>query len=72
MNNRGHNTYLGDAVYVRDNELGEVILYTHNGIRETNVIVMEPSVLKYLTEWLRKRGEANASEDVQQRGHTSS
>lgn len=48
--------YLGDGVYVRE-EGGDVVLTTENGISETNTIVLEPSVLQSLDEWLRRRGQ---------------
>lgn len=48
--------YLGDGVYVRE-EGGDVVLTTENGISETNTIILEPSVLQSLDEWLRRRGQ---------------
>jgi len=52
--------YLGDAVYVQE-EGGDVVLTTEDGISETNTIILEPTVLRSLDEWLKRRAqEANA------------
>lgn len=45
--------YLGDGVYVDITEWGEVVLTTEDGIRATNTIVMDGSVLGNLEEYLR-------------------
>jgi hypothetical protein len=44
--------YLGDAVYVEVDRLGDLILTTENGIRATNRIVLEPAVLAALEQYL--------------------
>jgi hypothetical protein len=45
-------TYVGDGVYADWNR-GELILTTEDGIRVTNVIVLEPTVLQSLIDYLR-------------------
>lgn len=44
--------YLGDAVYAEVDELGDLVLTTEDGIRATNRIVLEPSVLLALQEYV--------------------
>ena len=41
-------TYLGDAVYARFDEFGNLILTTENGIEVTNTIVLEWDVFNNL------------------------
>ena len=45
-------TYLGDAVYVERTVFGDVLLTTSDGARDTNRIVLEPSVLEAFQEWI--------------------
>lgn len=45
--------YLGDAVYLTYGEFG-ITLSTSDGIRATNVIVLEPEVIHGLIESLKK------------------
>ncbi len=58
--------YLGDAVYVRHDGFG-IVLTTEDGIRATNTIVMEPSVIHNFEEWIAevKKAIAEASMLVQ-------
>ncbi len=44
--------YLGDAVYAEVDELGDLVLTTEDGIRATNRIVLEPSVLIALQRYV--------------------
>jgi len=46
--------YLGDGVYVEHDEFGNVILTTEDGIRKTNEIVLEPSVMAAFQEWIAR------------------
>jgi hypothetical protein len=46
--------YLGDGAYVYLNAAGQVILYTSNGISETNVVALEPEVLKAFLHWIEQ------------------
>ncbi len=41
-------SYLGDAVYVVRQGYGDLVLTTEDGIRETNRIVLDPSVYNSL------------------------
>lgn len=45
-------TYLGDAVYADFDQFGDLILTTEDGIRATNRIVLEPTVLAELKRFL--------------------
>lgn len=45
--------YLGDAVYVKITRHGDVVLTTENGVSVTNTIVLEPSVLQSLLDYLQ-------------------
>lgn len=48
-------TYLGDGAYVRfDGDRGCVCLATEDGIRETNVVFLEPEVARAFEEWLTR------------------
>lgn len=49
--------YIGDAVYVYMDDAAQVVLYTSNGIVETNRVVLEPQVLMSFQRWLERRGE---------------
>jgi len=46
-------TYLGDAVYVKTNSYGQVVLFTHNGISELDTIYLEPEVIAKFQAWLK-------------------
>lgn len=48
----GERTYLGDAVYV-EHDGYQVWLVTTDGIRDTNSIALEPSVLAAFEAWLK-------------------
>lgn len=54
---RLHETYLGDGAYVYLDRMDAVVLYTSDGIRETNRVVLEPKVLFTLVQWLRQHKE---------------
>lgn len=45
--------YIGDGVYVEPWDMGGVQLTTEDGIRITNVIVLEPEVLNGLMLYLK-------------------
>ena len=49
---RLYETYIGDGAYVYMTAWGDVMIYTSNGIEETNSICLEPSVLSSFQEWL--------------------
>ena len=49
----GYKKYLGDAVYA-DFDGYNVVLTTENGIEQTNVIVLEPSVISRLKEYFER------------------
>lgn len=44
--------YLGDAVYAEVDGSGALVLTTKNGIWSTNLIVLEPEVIRRLDEYL--------------------
>lgn len=48
--------YIGDGVYGRIDDHGNVILTTEDGIRATNTIHLEPEVLRSLMAWLSSHG----------------
>ena len=50
---RRYEIYLGDAVYVYLGEYADVILYTSDGIAQTNTIVLEPSIVEALQNWIK-------------------
>lgn len=54
MSVRESDHYLGDGLYVRD-EGYQIMLFSHNGIRATNEIFLESSVLKEFLHYLEKR-----------------
>lgn len=43
--------YIGDGIYVEIDEKG-IVLTTENGIRITNIIVLEPQVFQALIEYV--------------------
>jgi hypothetical protein len=49
--------YLGDGVYVANDEYGDVVLTTENGIEATNTIVLEPEVCLQLIHWIKRNAE---------------
>jgi len=49
--------YLGDAVYVEWDDLGRVVLTTSDGIRTTNIIILEPEVLENFLGWVGREKE---------------
>ncbi len=54
--------YLGDAVYANVTRFGELELTTENGLRVTNVIVLEDQVLRALEDYL-SRARAYVAEE---------
>lgn len=48
--------YLGDGAYVGTTPFGEVELWTTNGIKVTNRVVLEQPVLHSFIEWVRQLG----------------
>lgn len=53
---RHHELYLGDGAYVYKNDFNDVVLYTSDGINETNHVVLEPEVFGVFMKWVM--GEA--------------
>lgn len=49
--------YIGDAVYIYADQGGNVVLYTSDGLSETNRVVMEPSVVMAFEKWLSSARE---------------
>ena len=49
-------TYLGDGVFVEE-ERGDLVLTTSNGIATTDRIVLEPAVLDALLRYVLDRAE---------------
>jgi hypothetical protein len=43
--------YMGDGAYGYMNEARQVVLYTSNGVEETNEVVLEPEVLELFLNW---------------------
>jgi hypothetical protein len=55
-----NDTYLGDGAYVRTGSYeGEIVLYTSNGISETNCVVLGETELDALLRWLDRRCTAH-------------
>jgi len=53
--------YLGDSVYIQEGPQlrGEIILTTENGEYPSNVIYMDPSVVRALLSYLNTHGYPN-------------
>jgi len=50
-----YKTYLGDGAYVEvDDETGDIVLTTEDGIRVTNCIVLDTGVWAALELWVRR------------------
>ena len=49
--------YIGDSVYVAEDDLGRVVLTTENGYGPSNIIVLEEFVLDQLLAFLLLRTE---------------
>ena len=47
-------SYLGDGAYVYMAPDRSVVLFTSNGITETNKVYLEPEVLAYFTRWQKR------------------
>jgi hypothetical protein len=47
--------YLGDGVYVVTDDYSNVIIFSTDGIRVSNMIVLEPRPLVELLDWIRQR-----------------
>lgn len=54
MSDRRFETYLGDGAYVYLDPYGGVVLYTSDGINETNRVVLEPEVLSHFRMWVEQ------------------
>ncbi len=52
--------YLGDGVYAQWYKWGEIILTTEDGVSTTNSIVLEPSVVNALLEFIERSEEKQA------------
>lgn len=51
-----HKQYLGDAVYIAfDENVGEVVLTTEDGISVSNTICIEPEAMANMLIWLTER-----------------
>ena len=69
MNDRREQpVYLGDGAYVRWDEYGAVVLYTSDGLKETNTVVLEPEVLRNFVEWLEWSRTTPAQGEEDERG----
>lgn len=62
---RHYEDYIGDGAYVYISDFNEVVLYTSDGITETNTVVMEPSVLSSFERWLARARQAMTEESVE-------
>lgn len=52
-------TYLGDGAYVKQGSyVGEIVIFTHNGIHPTNSVVLGPSEIVVLERFLKELWEA--------------
>ena len=51
---RNLETYLGDGAYAYLAEYGDIILYTSNGITETNRVVLGPYEMQAFSEWIKQ------------------
>ena len=51
--------YLGDGAYVRISQLGEIVIYTTNGITVTNSVYLEPSAINELIKFLKREEMIN-------------
>lgn len=60
MANSMKRTYLGDGVYAKFDEWGDLVLTTSDGIRDTNLIVLEPDVLAALEQFIMRQRESAA------------
>ena len=78
MSQRFFEDYLGEAVYVYVVSWGDVVLYTSDGIQETNRIILEPVVLDAFFRWVERvkvetartqREARRAPEDVEGDDH---
>lgn len=49
--------YLGDSVYAEETEFGDLILTTENGIEASNIIILEPAVIRALQGYLKRMAE---------------
>lgn len=49
---RRRETYLGDGAYAYIDPYGGVVIYTSDGISETNRVVLDPVVLATFVRWL--------------------
>lgn len=49
---RHRESYIGDGAYTYVNDFGDVVLYTSDGVEQTNTIVLEPIVLRAFERWL--------------------
>ncbi len=47
-------TYLGDGCYVEQDEFGDIVLTTENGVEVTNRIVLEPEVYTALIAYVER------------------
>jgi len=55
----GAMAYLGDGAYVRISQLGEIVIYTTNGITVTNSVYLEPSAINELIKFLKREEMIN-------------
>lgn len=51
--NQMDKTYLGDGVYIEQNDCGQVVLTTSDGLSNTNTIYLEPEVVRAMEEWFQ-------------------
>jgi hypothetical protein len=58
----GPKAYLGDGVYARFPDSGEIMLTTEDGISVQNVVILERSTLALLVSWVAMIDEQSRSE----------
>ena len=52
-------SYLGDGVYIEQNDFGQVVLTTSDGLSDTNTIYLEPEVVRAIGRWLQSNAKEN-------------
>jgi hypothetical protein len=54
MADRYFEDYLGDGAYVYMEAWGDVVLYTSNGITETNTVALGPAEMAAFKNWVER------------------
>jgi hypothetical protein len=58
-----NNSYLGDGAYVKSEQWGDVVIYTHDGYEQTNTVCLGQSEIFFLLKWLTENGY-NANKEI--------